>query len=115
MKLLELTNELLPRLKRLSYKHRQTLIPLIAQRVAVVGDVRDLVDLGAVLTYSIHWPDVCRRTASYVDRIPKGAHPGELPIEHPTKFDLVVNLKAARSQGIRVPEPMKVLASEIVQ
>jgi putative ABC transport system substrate-binding protein len=87
----------------------------MAQRVPVVGDVRDLTELGAVLTYSIDWLEVFRRTATYVDRILKGANPGDLPIEQPTKFNLVVNLKAAKSLGIKVPDPIMVRANEILQ
>ena len=97
------------------YQHRHTVIPPMARRVPVVGDVRDLTELGAVLTYSIDWLEVFRRTATYVDRILKGANPGDLPIEQPTKFNLVVNLKAAKSLGIRVPDPIMVRANEILQ
>jgi len=98
-----------------TYQHRHSLIPAVAQRLAVIGDGRELADLGAVLTYGVDWLDMFRRSATYVDKILKGAKPGELPIEQPTKFNLVVNLKAAKLLGIKIPETMLVRADEITR
>jgi len=61
---------------------------------------------GALLTYGPSQPDIFRRVTTYVDRVLRGAKPGELPIEQPTKFELVINLKAARSIGLTIPPPL---------
>ena len=68
-----------------------------------------------MLTYSVDWLDMFRRSAVYVDKILKGAKPADLPIEQPTKFNLVVNLKAAKALGIKVPESILVRADEIIR
>ncbi len=68
-----------------------------------------------MLTYSVDWLSMFRRSAAYVDKILKGAKPGDLPIEQPTKFTLVVNLKSAKALGIKVPESILVRADEIIR
>jgi putative ABC transport system substrate-binding protein len=60
-------------------------------------------------------PDLYRRAAGYVDRILNGTHPGELPVEQPTKFDLVINLKTARLLGLTVPPALLLQADELVR
>ena len=68
-----------------------------------------------MLTYSVDWLHMFRRSAAYVDKIMKGAKPGDLPIEQPTKFTLVVNLKTAKALGIKVPESILVRGDEVIQ
>jgi putative ABC transport system substrate-binding protein len=97
------------------YQHRHTLIGSAAHRLPVVGEGRALAEAGAVLTYSPDFADVFRRSAAYVDKILKGAKPADLPIEQPTKFKLVVNLKAAKALNINVPESILVRADEIIR
>jgi putative ABC transport system substrate-binding protein len=98
-----------------TYQHRHTLIGSVAHRVPVIADGPQLAEAGAVLTYSVDWFDVFRRSAGYVDRILKGAKPADLPIEQPTKFKLVVNRKAARDLNIKVPESILSRADDIIQ
>jgi len=78
-------------------------------------NARDYAEAGGLLAYSTDIPDNFRRAAVYVDKILKGAKPGELPIERPMRFELVVNLKTAKALGISVPGELKMRADEIIQ
>jgi putative ABC transport system substrate-binding protein len=97
------------------YQHRDTLIGLGSNRLPVVGEGRQMAEAGAVLAYSPDFADVFRRSAAYVDKILKGAKPADLPIEQPTKFKLVVNLKAAKALRIKIPESILLRADEIIR
>jgi len=74
-----------------------------------------LVEAGALLAYGPSYVDLSRRSAVYVDRILKGAKPAELPVEEPTTFELVVNLKTARAVGVTVPRPLLLRAERVIE
>ena len=73
------------------------------------------VEAGGLVAYSPDYDAMMRRAASYVDRILKGARPAELPVEQPTKFDLVVNLKTAKALGLTIPESWLLRAGQIIE
>jgi putative ABC transport system substrate-binding protein len=71
--------------------------------------------VGGLLSYAASYPDLYFRAATYVDKILKGAKPGELPIQHPTKLELVINLKTATALGLTIPPPLLLQADEVIQ
>jgi putative ABC transport system substrate-binding protein len=96
-------------------QHRRTIMNSITHRLPVISDGRFFAESGALLTYSVDWPDMFRRSATYIDKILKGAKPGDLPIEQPTKFELVVNLQTARALGVTIPESILLRADEVIR
>jgi putative ABC transport system substrate-binding protein len=66
------------------------------------------------MSYAVSFPDLFRRSAVYVDKILKGAMPRDLPVEQPTKFELIINLKAARALGLRIPPSLLAQADQVV-
>jgi putative tryptophan/tyrosine transport system substrate-binding protein len=83
-------------------------------RIPIVFSGSDFVDAGGLLSYATNAAALSKRAAGYVDKILKGAKPGDLPIEQPTKFDLEINLKAARALGLRVPPSLLVRADRVI-
>jgi putative tryptophan/tyrosine transport system substrate-binding protein len=82
----------------------------LGARLPTVCGVPEFMDVGGLMAYGPNFPDLFRRTANYVDKILRGAKPGELPVEQPTKFELVINLTTARVLGIEVPPKILALA-----
>lgn len=96
--------------------HRAQIIGLALQRkLPVVGEFRASVDAGALMSYSADAGAMWHRAASFVDRILRGAKPSELPVELPTQFQLIVNLKTARELGINVPAAILARADEVIE
>jgi ABC-type uncharacterized transport system substrate-binding protein len=87
----------------------------VAQRLPTVYGEREFVDAGGLMSHGISISDQWRRAAGYVDKILKGAKPGDLPIEQPTKFDVVINLKTAKAIGFTVPTLTLLRATEIIE
>jgi ABC-type uncharacterized transport system substrate-binding protein len=84
-------------------------------RLPAIYATREFVEAGGLLSYGAHYPDLYRRTASYVDKIFKGAKPGELPVEQPTKLELVINIKTAKALGLDVPFHLQQRADEMIE
>lgn len=87
----------------------------LAQRLPTMYGEREFVDAGGLMSYGINLSDQWRRAANYVDKILKGAAPGDLPVEQPTKFDLVINLKTAKAMGFTVPMAALLRATEVIE
>ena len=98
------------------FTHRTTLLQLAAKaRLAVISGERPYADEGGLMSYGPSYEDQLRRSATYVDKILKGAKPSGLPIEQPTKFTLVVNLKTAKALGLTIPQSVLLRADQVIQ
>jgi len=84
-------------------------------RLPAMFQSKEYVDVGGLICYGPKLPDQFRRAASFVDRILKGSNPAEMPIEQPTEFELVVNLKTAKALGITIPQSILVRADEVIE
>ena len=91
-------------------------VDLVAKhRLPSVFFSREFVDAGGLMSYGVRYPDSYHRAATYIDKILKGAKPADLPVEQPTKFELVINLKTAKALGLTIPQSLLVRADEIIQ
>jgi putative tryptophan/tyrosine transport system substrate-binding protein len=96
--------------------HRERIAALATKsRVPTVSTVRLFAEAGFLIAYGADFADIYRRAATYVDKILKGARPSDLPIEEPTKFDLVINLKTAKALGLTIPQSVLLRADEVTR
>ncbi len=100
-----------------TFKHARVLVELAAKyRIAATYEARDpFVDIGGLMCYGVDFVVAFARGAVFVDKILKGAKPADLPVEQPTKFELVINLKTAKALGLTIPLPLLGRADEVIQ
>ena len=87
----------------------------IEYRLPAIYGSREFVDVGGLISYGVNYPDLYRRAAVYVDKILKGAKPADLPIEQPTRFNTIVNLRAAKAIGLSMPLQVLATADEVIE
>jgi putative ABC transport system substrate-binding protein len=96
--------------------HRQRVLDLATKtRLPAMFEQRDFVEAGGLMSYGPNLPDLFRRVATYVDKILRGAKPADLPVEQPTKLELVINLKTAKTLGLTIPPSVLARADELIQ
>jgi putative ABC transport system substrate-binding protein len=101
---------------RLLLSNRNRIVAFAAQhRVPAMYPFREFVDEGGLVVYGPNFADMFRRAGRYIDRILKGTNPGDLPMEQPTKFELVINMRTAKALGLTIPPSLLLRADEVIQ
>jgi len=96
--------------------HRQHIVNFVAShRLATIYGGKPFIEIGGLIVYAANFLDMLRRAGGYVDKILKGAKPGDLPIEQATKFELVINLKTAKALGLTIPPSLLLRADQIIE
>jgi putative tryptophan/tyrosine transport system substrate-binding protein len=87
----------------------------LSARLPTITSIRDFVKDGGLISYGPSYPDLFRHSADFVDKILRGAKPGDIPVEQPTKFELVVNLTTAKALDLNIPESFLLRADEVIE
>jgi putative ABC transport system substrate-binding protein len=96
-------------------EHKRIVKLAADNRLPAMYQAREFVDAGGLMSYGVNLPDMFRRTATYVDKILKGAKPGELPVEQPTTFEIVINLNTARELGLTISRDFLLIADDVIE
>ena len=100
----------------LMFTHRVQINTLaLSARLPTIYGSREYVDAGGLVSYGPNWTDIFRRAADYVDKILRGTRPGDIPVEQPTKFDLVVNLKTSKALDLELSPSLLARADEVIE
>ena len=100
----------------LARMHERMIVDSAARnRLPATYPAREFVEVGGLIAYAVNYPDLYFRLASYIDKIFKGAKPGELPVQQPTKFELAINLKTAKMLGLTIPQSLLLRADQLIQ
>jgi len=100
----------------LVFQYQTSIVDFAAKkRLPAMHAFRESVEVGGLMAYSVNLPDMYRRSATFVDKILKGAKPAELPMEQPTKFELVINLKTAKALGLTIPHSLLLRADQVIE
>jgi putative ABC transport system substrate-binding protein len=103
-------------LSGLAISHRDLIVTLAARhRLPAVYSYRPFITAGGLVSYGPDLVDQYRRAAGYVDRILKGEKPADLPVQAPTKYELVINLKTAKALGLQIPDKLLAIAEEVIE
>jgi putative tryptophan/tyrosine transport system substrate-binding protein len=96
--------------------HQRQIVGFVARnRLPAMYERKTWVDAGGLMSYGVSFPDNFRRAATYVDKILRGSKPADLPVEHPTKFELIINMKTARALGLTIPQSILLRADQVLQ
>ena len=100
----------------LTLVHQTQIVDFVTRnRLPMVAELRVFTELGGLMSYGANQPDLFRRAATFVDKILKGAKPSDLPVEQPTRFELVINMKTAKALGLAFPQSILIRADQVIQ
>ena len=99
----------------LAFNHRREIAEFGLKRKMPVAAAYGFAEAGCLMSFDAHWPDLFRKAATYVDRVLKGAKPGDLPIEQPTEFKVIINLKTAKALGLTIPQLLQQRADQVIE
>jgi putative ABC transport system substrate-binding protein len=100
----------------LTQMHQQAIVDWASRnRVPAIFPAREFVEAGGLIAYAVNYPNLYFQLAAFLDKIFKGAKPGDLPVQQPTRFELVINLKTAKALGLEVPPPLLARADEVIE